>query len=221
MLNELALEAFTVDVKDARSLQHAAVGWLYAIERRGGATEFLWQAQYDGFLGNKLTGMPPGQPRCEAVLQRAVGTDAEALYPEKQHIVPFVFARQIVNKGGTRATTSPANAIGNLTWLSRRQNTLDALADRWTVMDQERDGDNLAAHGMFAPAKAGAESRTALARYEELQAAVLDDSWRRDQPRAKLLFDAFCKSRAEWMVAQMQCWLEEPLSAEACEWLPE
>ena len=64
-------------------------------------------------------------------------------------------ARQIVNKGGTRATASLANAIGALTWLSRRQNTLNALADRWTVMDQERDSDNLDARGMFARVKMG------------------------------------------------------------------
>jgi hypothetical protein len=219
-LNELALDAFTVDVSEARSLQHPAVGWLYAIERRGGATEFLWQAQYDGFLRDSQTGIPSGQSYCEAVLQRAVGADAQALYPEKQHIVPFVIARQIVNKGGTRATASPANAIGNLTWLSRRQNTLDALADRWTVMDRERDRDNLAARGMFAHTEAEAESRSALALYEELQKAVLDNSWVLDQPRTHLTFDAFCNSRAAWMVAQMRDWLEEPLSDEACEWLP-
>lgn len=170
--------------------------------------------------GDSQAGIPSGQSYCEAVLQRAVGADAQALYPEKQHIVPFVIARQIVNKGGTRATASPANAIGNLTWLSRRQNTLDALADRWTVMDRERDRDNLAARGMFARTEAEAESRSALALYEELQKAVLDNSWLLDQSRTQLTFDAFCNSRAAWMVAQMRVWLEEPLSDEACEWLP-
>ena len=208
-------------VTEARSLKHKAVGWLYAIERRGGAKEFLWQTQYKGYLENNLTGIPNGPPHREVVLKRAVGTDTQSLYPEKQHIVPFVAARRIVSKGGTRATASPANAIGNLTWLSRRQNRLDALADRWTVMDQEGDGDNLAARGMFACAEADAESRTAVALYEELQAAFSDKSWPLSQPRAQLLFDAFCDARAAWMVAQMRDWLEEPLPDESREWLPE
>ena len=94
-------------------------------------------------LRARLAAKPPGPPRCEAELRRADGKDAQELYPEKQHIVPFTFARGIVGKGGTRATASPANAIGNLTWLSHRQNGLEALADRWTVMDRERDGENL------------------------------------------------------------------------------
>ena len=138
-LTELAVDAFEGDVREARSLQHAAVGWLYAIERRGKAREFLWQAQIDGYqaTGGKVgLSSHSARRRCEAPLRRADGKDAQELYPEKQHIVPFTFARRIVGKGGTRATASPANAIGNLTWLSHRQNGLDALADRWTVMDR-------------------------------------------------------------------------------------
>jgi hypothetical protein len=221
-LTLLAVDAFAVDVSEAHSLQHPAVGWLYAIERRGNASEFLWQAQYAGFQANDMVGLrePPGAPRCEAPLIKAVGGDAQVLYPEKQHIVPFALARQIVNKGGTRATASPANAIGNLTWLSRRQNGLDALADRWTVMDQERDGDNLAARGMFAQASADEGSRTAIALYKELQDAVLDGSWRQEQEKAQSLFDSFCDARAAWIVEQMRDWLEQPRSDEANEWLP-
>ena len=48
-LTKLAVNAFEDEVHDARSLQHAAVGWLYAIQRRGNAREFLWQAQFAGF----------------------------------------------------------------------------------------------------------------------------------------------------------------------------
>ena len=48
-LTELAVDVFEGDVREARSLQHTAVGWLYAIERRGNAREFLWQAQIAGF----------------------------------------------------------------------------------------------------------------------------------------------------------------------------
>jgi hypothetical protein len=48
-LNRLALDAFTTEVRNARSLRHPAVGWLYAIERRGNAREFNWDAQQLGY----------------------------------------------------------------------------------------------------------------------------------------------------------------------------
>jgi len=217
-LNELAINAFRVDVSEARSLQHPAIGWLYAIERRGGAAEFSWQAQYDSYLRDDRTGIRPGDPRREAVLQQAVGADTEGLYPEKQHIVPFASGRQIANKGGTRATASPANAIGNLTWLSRRQNTLDALADRWTVMDQERDADNLDARGMFASVEVGGTPYTAVALYEQIRDAMLREV---DPVELQPLFTSFCAARTEWMIGQMHSWLEEPVSSEASEWLAE
>lgn len=208
-LNKLALDAFRGAVTEARSLQHPAVGWLYALERRARAREFLWQAQYEGHRLDKRTGIPPG-PECrEEGLQRGFGEDNGQLYPEKQHIVPFVFARQIVNKGGTRATASPANAIGNLTWLSHRQNSLEGLAEKWAVMDNEGDRANLEAHGMLAPAAAEGGSSTALDLYTKLQAAVFDNGWHKDQPKAALLFEAFCRARADWLVAQMRHWLEE------------
>jgi hypothetical protein len=194
-------------------MQHPAVGWLYAIERRGNAKEFLWQAQFAGFkdTGGKV-GVKPFDPLpCEAPLGRADGKDAQALYPEKQHIVPFTFARQIVGKGGTRATASPANAIGNLTWLTHQQNGLDALADRWTVMDRERDAENLKARGMFSRSV----TDDALALYEEIRMAVLNQ----EQAKAQPLFESFCNARASWIVEQMRNWLEEPLSDEASEWL--
>lgn len=218
-LNKLALGSFRADVNEARSLQHRAVGWLYAIERRGGAAEFLWQAQYDGYdATDGRTGIRPGEPRSEAVLQKAAGAEAEGLYPEKQHIVPFASARQIANKGGTRASASPANAIGNLTWLSRRQNTLDALADRWTVMDKECDADNLDARGMFARVEVDGTPHTAVALYEQIRDAMLQES---DPIGLQPLLTSFCAARTEWMIGQMRSWLEEPLSGEAREWLPE
>lgn len=221
-LTRLAADAFTADVREARSLQYPAVGWLYALERRGNAREFLWQAQIAGFdttAGKVGLPKPPGPPRYEAALSSANGDAAQELYPEKQHIVPFSLARQIVGKGGTRATASPANAIGNLTWLSRRQNGLDALADRWTVMDREQDGENLAARGMLTPVSGGEDPRTALAIYEELRSMVLDETCNQEQPRAASLFRSFCDARIDWMVEQMRGWLNEPLSDGAREWL--
>jgi hypothetical protein len=221
-LTRLAVEQFSSEIRLARSLQHPAVGWLYAIERRGNAREFPWQAQIDGFgaTGGKVgLPKPPGPPRREEVLCRANGDDAQGLYPEKQHIVPFSIARQIVGKGGTRATASPSNAIGNLTWLSRRQNSLDALSDRWTVMDREQDYDNLVARGMLARIPGAEGSQTALTYYEELQSMVLSQRLTLEQSAAQALFDPFCGARAAWMVEQMRDWLEEPLSDEASEWL--
>lgn len=220
-LTSLAMHAFTFEVRDARSLQHPAVGWLYAIERRGEAREFSWEAQVEGFrdAGGKV-GVPEREllPTAEA-LRRRDGDDSDDLYPEKQHIVPFTIARQIVDKGGTRATASPSNAIGNLTWLSRRQNGLDALADRWTAMDRERDAANLAARGMLARAAVDRHDREVIGIYEELRDMVLNGSWRGDKGKAQRLFTAFCDGRRDWMVEQMRGWLEEPLPAGAREWL--
>ncbi len=216
-LTRLALHAFCSEVNDARSLQHPAVGWLYAMERRGGAREFSWAAQIDGFrrTGGKA-GVPDREDPGEADLRR---WDTDDLYPEKQHIVPFTIARQIVDKGGTRATASPSNAIGNLTWLSRRQNGLDALSDRWTVMDRSVDVENLAARGLLAPATSRSKTRDAMSLYEEVRDIVLADSWRDDKGRAQELFAAFCEARTEWMVEQMRTWLEAPLSKDARRWL--
>jgi hypothetical protein len=220
-LNRLALDAFTSEIRNARSLQHPAVGWLYAIERRGNAREFDWDAQQSGYStsGGKR-GVPnaPVEGTTEALeLQRGHGFAG----PEKQHLVPFTIARQIVDKGGTRATASPSNAIGNLTWLSQRQNGLDALADRWTVMDQQSDADNLAARGMFASVTVNGLERMVIDVYEELSRRVIagPESWRADRRRMLQLYEAFCNGRAAWIVDQMRGWLEEVLPTDAASWL--
>jgi hypothetical protein len=223
-LTELALDSFKSEVRNSRSLQHPAVGWLYAIERRGSAKEFSWEAQVEGFReSNGKVGVPEPTgaiPAC-ASLRRYAGADKDMLYPEKQHIVPFAIARNIVGKGGTRATASPSNAIGNLTWLSRRQNGLQALADRWTVMDRKRDSDNLAARGMYASAMLEGEEVTVLDAYDQLRGRVLGspNGTLDDQDGALRLFETFCDGRAAWMVSQMRGWLEEPLPDDAAWWL--
>lgn len=217
-LTELAVRAFEGDVREARSLQHPAVGWVYAIERLGGAREFLWQAQYDGYREHAgEVGIPePSVPHCdEAELSRPIGPDARQLYPEKQHIVPFDCARRIANKGGTRATASPANAIGNLTWLSQRQNGLDGFSNRWTVMHPERDHANLVARGMMWPSSPNEDAPTALALYERLRVAVSEGR----SSDAEESFAGFCRVRSDWMVRQMRQWLEQPLTDAAAWWL--
>jgi hypothetical protein len=220
-LTALAVETFASEVQNARSLQHPAVGWLYAIEHWGGATEFSWDAQLLGYseTGGKrgVAKFPAVGPETALELQGGQGYAS----PEKQHVVPFSMARQIVDKGGTRATASPSNAIGNLTWLSHRQNCLDALSDRWAVMDRHADRSNLAARGMLAPVAINGLERTAVGVYEELCGLVLTDSedWRADREKAMGLFEPFCEARAAWLVDQMRLWLETPLCPGAAKWL--
>jgi len=220
-LTWLAMDSFEGRVQAAQSLQDSTVGWLYAIERRGYAKEFCWQAQLEGYQNHsQKVGIKPFDPLpSEAPLRRAEAADESGLYPEKQHIVPFTFARQIVGKGGSRSTSSPANAIGNLTWLSQRQNGLDGLSDRWTVMDRERDNENLWARGMFAQVPSRRGFDTALMLYEKIQATVIDGSTPLNQPEIQETFKQFCNARVDWMVEQMRRWLKEPLSREAKEWL--
>ncbi len=164
----------------------------------------------------------PANPVAEE-LRRWRDEDRPSLYPEKQHLVPFAMARQIVDKGGTRATSSPSNAIGNLSWLSHRQNGLGALADRWAVLDERRDRDNLEARGILAQAEFDGRQSTVLEIYTELRDLVLleGEAWKSKRDRAFRLFDAFCEGRAGWMVERMQRWLEVPLTSKANSWLRE
>lgn len=215
-------------VLDSRSLQHSAVGWLHAIERRGKACEFSWEAQVNGYDASQgRIGVPrPKEEREAKLLQRWAGAEDAQMFPEKQHIVPFSIARRIVNKGGTRATASPSNAIGNLTWLSRRQNALDALSDRWAVMDEDRDLPNLLARGMLVDSKGEGPAKTVVKVYKELQAEIVDGAdaaWKDEATlrHRREQFECFHTSRAAWMVEEMKGWLDEPLSPEANEWLAE
>ena len=220
-LTELAVMELRTELQNARSLQHPIVGWLYAIERRGGAKEFDWQVQIEGYQrsgGREGVPAPPAAGVVAASLATTDGPESAGLQPEKQHIVPFSIARQVTGKSGTRATASPANAIGNLTWLSQRQNGLSALSDRWTVMDLERDAANLAARGMLMrDGQSGV--RTALEHYTALRDLVLQDRWRLEQERAFEFFEAFCDLRRRWMVKEMRAWLEEPLADATGWWL--
>lgn len=221
-LGRLAIDAFASEVRNARSLQHPSVGWLYALERRGGASEFSWRAQAQGYLETEgRVGVPPATSESRECMPLAAADEDGSLYPEKQHIVPFAIARQIVDKGGTRATASPSNAIGNLTWLSRRQNGLDALSDRWTVMSKELDESNLRSRGLLAPAGGDEAARSVFDLYHRLREVVLDGSWRANQARAQDLYAAFCDGRASWLVDEMKAWLEQPLPRPAAAWLGE
>ena len=120
--------------------------------------------------------------------------------PEKQHVVPFSTARKITDKGGTRATASPANDIGNLTWLSARQNGFEhGFSDRWAALNEGVEQANLGSRGFMR--QSPITHRRALDCYHELY------SLKAAAP--KELFNEFCAIRREWMVAQMTEWLGE------------
>lgn len=219
-LNALALAAFRKDVGEAQSLQHAAVGWLYAIERRNEAREFSWEAQFEGYESktpNKCSGILKSAKNRKYDAEQ-LGDDEKdkklehALYPERQHIVPFVRAKAIVSK-------TKANSIGNLTWLSRRQNCLTGLSYRWAVINEEKEGVNLDARGFRAQATVNGEATTVLDVYDRLKAFLPCHQDSFDKQYAEELYTALCEGRKVWMVAQMNTWLAENLSRGAMSFL--
>lgn len=206
-LDALALKTFRLEVEQATLLRHSAVGWLYAIERRNQAKEFCWQVQYDGFDQSRRSGIQKnGTDQEESPL------DAKAI-PEKQHIVPFSSARLIVGGSPTRQGSSAVNSVGNLTWLSQRQNGFFGLADNWAVLDENKEAANLRAHGMLATTEHGGDTYRALDLYRQMQERQSELAC------LKAEFDAFCQARRQWLVEEMGRWLEEELSPAACEWL--
>lgn len=216
-LSAAALAKFDAELEGTKNMRNPAVGWLYALERRNNAKEFNWVAQFRGYsdsdgvrgIDEKECGAPGGE--------KDLSTHAGDLSPERQHIVPFSKARKLTpGTPGNRASSTDANCAGNLTWLSQRQNALNALSDRWTVMDPITDNDNLHARGMLHVARQGVYAgKTALQLYEELQRTLESDA---ADPTASALFKAFWECRQEWMGDQMGAWLAE-LSSEARAWL--
>ncbi len=224
-LQAWGLEQFSRDVDAATSLQSSAVGWLYALERRNGARELNWQVQIEAHRKDKSAGIGHQEAPTFAEQELATHRGQADLYPERQHLVPFSLAKKIAGKGGTRTTASIANAIGNLTWLSARQNGFKhGLSDRWAVFDEAVEADNLRARGMlFASSSKGEkEDRRALDLYREIQArARAARSLKRDDwPKAfDTTYNDFLMVRTAWMKQEMKSWLCESLSSEALHWL--
>ncbi len=204
-------EQFSKLVEDSRSLQHAAVGWLYAIEHRGGATEFDWFVQVQGSTAswNGLAKLPPDPAayplQAMISVERADDTGTIQFAPERQHIVPFKDARKIANKGGSRTTASPANQVGNLTWLSSRQNATDnGFWERWMVIgDSREDGPNLRARGFEFSLD---DVTTATDVYRRLFQQRASGN---HLPALSGDFERFCRIRREWMKQQLNEWLED------------
>jgi hypothetical protein len=223
-LRALGLARFDALLEEARSLQHPAVGWLYALERKEHASDFDWAAQFAAYEesvarhdGGERTflwrGCPPDSKMAAAAELSANMYAAWPAAPEKQHIVPFSDARRIVNKQGTRSTASPANDVGNLTWISSLQNGFDyGFDDRWMVLDAPTDAANLRARGFVDP-DSDAESAKAL--FERMGARVGANEF----AAAAEDFATFCAYRRAWMRRRMTAWVTAELRAGAAELL--
>jgi hypothetical protein len=197
--------------KESASMNHPMLGWLYAVERKNKAQEFSWEAQWEGFErdraaasgGASRLGIPRSDftsgYREEALSEGRAGTTIGGLSPEKQHIVPFANVRGVLSEVG-RGGTSIAHRIGNFTWLSSRQNGLDALSNRWTVIDEAREGTNLAARG-FSPEVIDA--------YLGVRDALLSAPPKERHAEVQAAFEGFAELRREWLVAQLMGWFEE------------
>jgi len=212
-LTAWAGERFGKLLEESRSLQHPAVGWLYAIERRAGATEFDWHEQVTGCKApwNGLPKLPidatvyplQANPASGQMPAEAPATQLEELLPEKQHIVPFVDAHKIVRRGGNRNVASPANQVGNLTWLSARQNGMEnGFWERWMIMGDPEQDRNLTARGFGF----SLDGQTAAESYRKLfegRGSVKDLHTLLEE------FERFCAIRREWMNKEMARWLDD------------
>lgn len=207
-LNRWSIGAFQKLVTEASSLRHPAVGWLYALERRGHAAEFDWRAQFEARAQAPRLGIAPWKDGSTPHAAPLLGGDRveAALAPERQHIVPFATAKQLCGKAsGTRATASPANGVGNVTWLPARQNSFDTgFGDAWAVFDDHVESENLRARGLLHTNDQG---RRAVDVYRELRRAWFEKG---DNERVDASpFERFTQIRRAWMVQEMTAWLRE------------
>ena len=102
-------------LKSANSLTSRYVLLLYALERHLGACDFY---------GKSLPGADDRETCSEE--HEKVGA---ACCPEKQHIVPYS-AFNLQKEGRGRVVNSPANNIGNITYISQYQNR-EVLGSLW------------------------------------------------------------------------------------------
>ncbi|NQW61990.1 MAG: hypothetical protein HQ461_04095 [Deltaproteobacteria bacterium] len=104
------------------------------------------------------------------------------------------------------------NGVGNLTWLSSRQNALPdsgGLGANWAVFTAELPL-NLRAH-FLAPFRDGeAEaSPTVLEHYEDLAAWSAGARSKAETDAAAKTFQAFSTARVAWMQQAMTAWVDE------------
>ena len=217
-LTTWSIAAFSKQANEATSLRHPAVGWLYALERRGGATEFDWRTQFEARSETTHLGIAPWKGGDTPQTAPMLGGDRvdATLAPERQHIVPFADAKKLCGKdGGTRATASPANGVGNVTWLSARQNSFDTgFGDAWAVFDDTVEFDNLRARGLVHTDEHG---QRAVDAYRELRQSWFAPGGKRSDDTAT--FERFTQLRREWMAHEMAAWLAELANDVDTRWL--
>jgi hypothetical protein len=196
--------------QEAKTLRDRTVGLLYGIERRmreasgeAVAREFDWsRIPYAGELRKEL----PLQARWP---DPPKGVRAPDLALERQHIVPFSLARQLVPKPpANHAATSDVNSVANLTWLSRRQNSFDGGLGGNMVDLRLEPTERLDARGLSGPARLA---------YDEIftrWSAQRHEGWKCSEAD-KAAFRAFREARGRWIADQMNRWLEEALDHES------
>jgi hypothetical protein len=207
-------KAFHWQVDHARNLNHRCVRWLYGLQRSLGATEFSWEAQRTeqshmglSSVSQFRTGACSVRP---LVNQVELPDEAGSLKGQRQHLVPYMHGRQferILGQSG-RGGNAEINQIGNLTWLSERQNGfVDGLGSNPAVLTGETPV-NLRAH-FLVPFRADEveSSPTVLERYEAIAAWCGASATERDTVAAREHFQKFAATRERWLKEAMSAWL--------------
>jgi hypothetical protein len=182
----------------SNAIQDRFVLLLYWLVRRNGARDLSYQ---------NATGTPSA--RCAVDLRSWRGSEplvsmnmhGEAGVPQKQHIVPFVLLDRILGDV-KRSGSSPANNIGNFTYISPALNHYDgglgAEPMRWEV----ESTDNLRAHLLL---DAGVDAGSNPLR--DLFGVAIDE---KASPLAKAhAFDDFCANRRSLIAKGLHGWMEE------------
>ena len=183
----------TNKLASANSLTNRYVLLLYALERRTEARDFSYRE--NGLVGDDF-----------GVSERVVGEDAD---PEKQHLIPYsLLAGAYDLTSPSRASTSEINNIGNITYISRVENSWEGLSDRLLKLKTE-DPSNLSAHFIDGKALAVYERIRKLDERDQAAGRPLKKKYERwIQYRQRALLEGFVKwaedLRSDWDKTQAQ-----------------
>jgi hypothetical protein len=118
-------------LQDANSLTNRYTLLLYALQRSQNARDFHYEK--NRLIGKQFAGTN----------ERWLADECE---PQKQHIVPYSHLIDIYDlESRSRISSTEANNIGNITYISKDENSLEGLADRLVELAYE-DSTNLSAH---------------------------------------------------------------------------
>lgn len=188
------------------NLRGREVNLLYALERRSQrATEFRWdQDALSHHPGNRArTALPLKARWMAAEVKEAQGRE---LVLERQHLVPLSHGKAMYGEEDLRPTQNHAvNSVCNLTWLTRRQNTLNEYGGLGkNVLDLSTEpAANLRARGLEL--RGGFDALRALLEEEDVDDAEGED--RREQQVQH--FKSFLEARKKWIGDTMEQWLKE------------